>query len=66
MKITETSLPGVLVLSPKIYRDSRCAFCETWNQRSRTDAGVPSNWVQDNLSVSKKMCCEAFTIRSYS
>jgi dTDP-4-dehydrorhamnose 3,5-epimerase len=54
MKITETSLPGVLVLTPKIYRDSRGAFCETWNQRGMTDAGLPPNWVQDNFSVSKK------------
>jgi dTDP-4-dehydrorhamnose 3,5-epimerase len=54
MKITETSLAGVLVLTPKIYRDSRGAFCETWNQRSMTDVGVPTNWVQDNFSVSKK------------
>jgi dTDP-4-dehydrorhamnose 3,5-epimerase len=54
MKITETSLPGVLVITPKIYRDSRGAFCEIWNQRSMTDAGLPSNWVQDNFSVSKK------------
>ena len=54
MKITKTSLPGVLVLTPKIYRDSRGAFCETWNQRSMADAGLPSNWVQDNLSISKK------------
>ena len=54
MKITETSLPGVLVLTPKIYLDSRGAFCETWNQRGMTDAGLPPNWVQDNFSVSKK------------
>jgi dTDP-4-dehydrorhamnose 3,5-epimerase len=54
MKITETSLPGVLVLTPEIFRDSRGAFCETWNQRNMTNTGVPSNWVQDNFSVSKK------------
>jgi dTDP-4-dehydrorhamnose 3,5-epimerase len=54
MKISETSLPGVLVLTPKIYRDNRGAFCETWNQRGMAQAGVPSTWVQDNFSISKK------------
>jgi len=54
MKITETSLPGVLVLTATIYRDSRGAFCETFNQRRMEDAGLPSPWVQDNFSVSKK------------
>jgi dTDP-4-dehydrorhamnose 3,5-epimerase len=54
MKITETELPGVMVLTPTIYRDGRGAFCETWNQRGFAEAGLPSIWVQDNFSVSKK------------
>jgi dTDP-4-dehydrorhamnose 3,5-epimerase len=54
MNIAETSLPGVLVLTPKIYRDDRGAFCETWNQRGMVEAGLPSTWVQDNFSISMK------------
>jgi dTDP-4-dehydrorhamnose 3,5-epimerase len=54
MKIEATALPGVLVLTPTIYRDSRGAFQETWNQRAMVEAGLPANWVQDNFSVSKK------------
>ena len=54
MKISETSLPGVLLLSPTIYRDTRGAFCETFNQRAMTAAGLPDVWVQDNFSLSKK------------
>jgi len=54
MKIEETSLPGVLVLTPKIHRDERGAFWETWNQKSAAEDGLPSIWVQDNYSVSKK------------
>jgi dTDP-4-dehydrorhamnose 3,5-epimerase len=54
MKITETSLPGVLVLTAQIFRDSRGAFCETFNQRKMEEAGLPSVWVQDNFSVSSK------------
>jgi dTDP-4-dehydrorhamnose 3,5-epimerase len=54
VKISETSLPGVLVLSPSIYRDNRGAFWETWNQNRMVEAGLPAAWVQDNFSVSKK------------
>ncbi len=54
MKITQTSLPGVLVFSPTIYRDERGAFWETWNQSRMAEAGLPSTWVQDNFSVSKR------------
>ncbi|HWA94806.1 MAG TPA: dTDP-4-dehydrorhamnose 3,5-epimerase [Terracidiphilus sp.] len=54
MKIVGTSLPGVLILEPTIYRDDRGAFWETWNQKRMTDAGLPSTWVQDNFSLSRK------------
>jgi len=54
MKITETALPGVLILTPQIYRDSRGAFLETFNQRQFAEAGMPAEWVQDNFSVSQK------------
>jgi dTDP-4-dehydrorhamnose 3,5-epimerase len=54
MKIAETSLPGVLLITPVIYRDSRGAFHETFNQRRMAEAGLPAEWPQDNFSVSKK------------
>jgi len=54
MTVTETSLPGVLVLTPKIYRDNRGAFWESWNQKLMVAAGLPAEWVQDNCSVSQK------------
>lgn len=55
MKIVETELPGVLVIEPSIYRDDRGAFWETWNEEEMVKAaGLPSRWVQDNFSQSKK------------
>ena len=54
MKIEATALPGVLLLTPAIYRDDRGAFLETFNLRQITEAGLPTNWVQDNYSISKK------------
>ena len=54
MKITETSLPGVLLITPTIYRDNRGAFHETFNQRQMAEAGLPAEWPQDNFSLSRK------------
>jgi dTDP-4-dehydrorhamnose 3,5-epimerase len=54
MKVEETSLPGVLLITPAIFRDDRGAFQETFNLRAMTAAGLPSTWVQDNFSLSRK------------
>lgn len=54
MKITETSLPGVLLITPSIYRDSRGTFHETFNARQMAEAGLPAEWPQDNFSFSRK------------
>jgi dTDP-4-dehydrorhamnose 3,5-epimerase len=54
MKIRETSLPGVLVITPAIYRDDRGAFWETYSQGMMEQAGLPVAWPQDNFSVSRK------------
>ncbi len=54
MKITETALPGVLLLSAPVFKDNRGAFFESFNLRKITEAGLPSNWAQDNFSQSKK------------
>jgi len=54
MKIEQTSLPGVLLLTPAVYQDGRGAFWEIWNQRSFAEAGLPATWAQDNFSLSKR------------
>jgi dTDP-4-dehydrorhamnose 3,5-epimerase len=54
MKTEETVLAGVLILTPDVYRDNRGAFLETWNLRAMEQAGLPTVWVQDNFSLSKR------------
>lgn len=54
MDIQETILPGVLMLTPKIFSDDRGAFSETFNLRRMAEAGLPTAWVQDNFSTSRK------------
>ena len=54
MRISETGLSGVLLLTPSVYRDNRGAFFETYNQRFAAEAGLPVVWPQDNFSLSKR------------
>lgn len=54
MKIVETSLPGVVVITPTVYRDSRGLFFETYNEQQMVEAGLPGHWAQDNFSLSTR------------
>lgn len=55
MKVTETGLPGVLVLEPKAFGDERGFFMESWNARAFREAtGVDATFVQDNHSRSAR------------
>lgn len=54
MLIQSTALPGVLLITPKKFSDSRGSFWETYNERVLHEAGLPAEWKQDNTSVSLK------------
>ena len=54
MNVIETRIPGVRILEPKIFGDDRGFFMETYNEARYKEAGLPSNFVQDNLSLSAK------------
>lgn len=54
MNIIETKLQGVVIIEPKVFGDNRGFFMETWNKEKFEQAGLPYNFVQDNLSFSTK------------
>lgn len=54
MNIQATALPGVLLITPRKFADSRGTFWETYNERILHEAGLPTEWKQDNTSVSLK------------
>lgn len=54
MKVTPTELPGVLLLSPQVFGDSRGHFFEPYNARRLADAGIHDTFVQDNVSSSRR------------
>ena len=52
MKVIETDIPGVVVIEPKLFGDSRGYFQEVWSQRDFDSAVRPVKFVQDNESRS--------------
>jgi dTDP-4-dehydrorhamnose 3,5-epimerase len=54
MNIIETDLPEVLIVEPKVFGDDRGFFIETWNRQRYAAAGIDVDFVQDNLSFSRR------------
>ena len=54
MNVTETALPGVMLIEPKVFGDERGFFLESWNARSFAATGLDFSFVQDNHSRSAK------------
>ena len=52
MKVTETSLPGVLLVEPRVFADERGFFYESFNAPRFAEHGLPTEWKQDNHSRS--------------
>lgn len=52
MKRIDTILPGVCLLEPVVYGDSRGFFMETYNRNVFHDLGIRCDFVQDNFSRS--------------
>lgn len=50
----ETELPGVLVLKPRVFRDARGFFAETYHAQKFAELGIKGNFVQDNHSRSSR------------
>ena len=54
MKVATCDIPGLLIIEPKVFGDARGFFLETWNQRRYREAGLPADFVQDNISFSRR------------
>jgi dTDP-4-dehydrorhamnose 3,5-epimerase len=52
MRVTETELPGVLLIEPDVFKDTRGFFLETYHADRYAAVGIPGPFVQDNHSHS--------------
>jgi dTDP-4-dehydrorhamnose 3,5-epimerase len=49
-----TSLPGVVILEPRVFGDERGFFLESYNEKVFADLGIKEQFVQDNHSGSRR------------
>jgi len=52
VRIVETTLPGVVVIEPDVFKDIRGFFLETYHAEKFKQHGLPTAFVQDNHSKS--------------
>ena len=54
MNVIPTDFEGLFVIEPKVFGDARGYFLETWNQQRYREIGIHADFVQDNISFSRK------------
>ncbi len=54
MKVSKTNIEGLLLIEPDLFSDGRGYFFESYNEEKYADIGLDINFVQDNISQSKK------------
>ena len=52
MKFLPSDLPGVILIEPDVYKDTRGFFLETYHEKKYAEGGIPGPFVQDNHSYS--------------
>jgi dTDP-4-dehydrorhamnose 3,5-epimerase len=52
VRVTTIDIPDVVLIEPKVFRDPRGLFLETFHAGRYADAGIPGPFVQDNYSQS--------------
>ncbi len=52
MKIIETPIPGLVVIEPRVFEDSRGYFFESYQNERYFESGIDANFIQDNESKS--------------
>ena len=54
MEIIKTSIEGLLIIKPDVFKDERGYFFESYNKERFANEGLMMNFVQDNESKSSK------------
>jgi dTDP-4-dehydrorhamnose 3,5-epimerase len=54
MEFEPTAIPDVILIKPKVFKDARGHFFETWTERVFAAAGLDLQFVQDNENRSER------------
>ena len=65
MRVEKTEFDGLLILQPKIFKDERGLFFESWNESVFKSLELNISFIQDNQSVSKKNVLRGLHFQNY-
>jgi len=54
LEVIKEPLSGLLIIKPKVFKDERGFFLETWQKEKYKEIGINESFVQDNWSRSSK------------
>ena len=54
MEVIKTDIEGVVIIEPRIFKDARGYFFESFSQKEFDEKVMPINFVQDNESMSTR------------
>jgi dTDP-4-dehydrorhamnose 3,5-epimerase len=54
LEVVKEPIPGLLIIKPRVFKDERGFFLETWQKNRYKDIGIKEDFVQDNWSRSTK------------
>lgn len=64
-EVSSLSLNGLILIKPKVFKDSRGFFLETFQQSLYEELGITCPFVQDNHSFSLKDCIRGMHFQSF-
>lgn len=54
MEFTQAPIQGLWLIEPKVWRDERGYFFESYNEKNFREMGIQENFLQDNQSLSQR------------
>nr|WP_290872009.1 dTDP-4-dehydrorhamnose 3,5-epimerase [Gracilimonas sp.] len=54
LEVVKEPIPGLLIIKPRVFKDERGFFLETWQKERYNEIGIKEDFVQDNWSRSTK------------
>jgi dTDP-4-dehydrorhamnose 3,5-epimerase len=54
MNVTTTAIEGLLIIEPRVFKDDRGYFYESYSKQKFEEAGIHADFIQDNQSFSQK------------
>lgn len=65
MKTIDTHIQGCKLITFPTFKDHRGEFYESWNNLTYINAGLPTKWDQDNVSISKAGAIRGLHLQSF-